>query len=152
MCDEARVDGEHTLAGDEGVERKPVGDVVGALDGEVPEALVDDVARSEVVLGGEHRGARLELGAHGLAGALGAAPRRVGAHAGAQLEDGAGDLEPSWDLAAGPELEQEVETAVAAPVAHAGRAALADVHEACLLQALERLAHRVAARAELVAE
>ena len=49
-------------------------------------------------------------------------------------------------------LEQQLEPAVLAPVAHAGRPALADRDEPGLLQALERLAHRVPARLELLAQ
>ena len=50
------------------------------------------------------------------------------------------------------EVEQQLEPAVPAPVAHAGRAALADRDQPGLLQALERLAHRVPAGLELLAQ
>ena len=65
---------------------------------------------------------------------------------------GALQLELRRGVALRGEREQEVEPAVVAPVAHAGRAALADADQPRLLQPLERLAHGVAARAELLGQ
>ena len=50
------------------------------------------------------------------------------------------------------DVEQQLEPAVAAPVAHARRAALADRDQPGLLQALERLAHGVAVASELLGQ
>ncbi len=148
----ARVEHEHVLAGDERVEREPVGDVARAVDDRVPEALVLRVARLRLGRRGERLRARHDRGAQCGVRALGAAARRVGADAGAQLERGALRLELGRHLALRRERQQQVEPAVAAPVAHARGTAVADPDQARLLQPLERLAHGVTARAELLAQ
>ena len=63
------------LAGDERVERQPVGDVAGAVDDRVPQALVLRVARLRVGARGERLGARDDLGA--LGGVARSAARRA---------------------------------------------------------------------------
>ena len=63
-----------------------------------------------------------------------------------------GTCERVGRVALGGDVEQQLEPAVVAPVADAGRAALADRDQARLLQALERLAHGVTAGLELLAE
>ena len=139
----------HRVLADQRVEREPVGEVVGAVDDQVPERLVDRVAGVEVVFCRQHLGARLQLGAHHRARAGRAAAGCVGADARAHLHDRPLDLEPRRDLV---ELEQQLQPAVAAPVAHARGAALGDADEPRLLQPLERFADRVPARAEVLAE
>ena len=145
-ADEPRVERQQPLPGHERVEREPVGEVVRALDHEVPERLVDRVADVEVVLGGEHLGARLELRPHDRARPRRAPARGVGADARAHLQHRALEPEAGRHVAGGAELDQQVEPAVVAPVAHPRRPALADPHEAGLLQPLERLTHRMPAR------
>ena len=146
------VEHEHVLAGDERVEREPVGDVAGAVDDRVPEALVLDVARLGL-------GAAASASARATISARWAASRarRRGARRRRRRRRAApaparSSLQLGRHVALRGEREQQVEPAVAAPVAHAGRAAVADPDQPRLLQPLERLAHRVAARAELLGQ
>ena len=113
------------LAGLERVEREPVGEVAGGVDDQRPHPLVLGVAGLGVGGGGERLGAGGDLGPLGGGGALRGAAGGVGADAGAQLERRALQLELRRRVALGAEREQQVEPAVAAPVADAGRPALA---------------------------
>ena len=74
------VEHQHVLAGDERVEREPVGDVAGAVDDDVPEALVLGVARLRVGRVAASASARAAISARWAGvGALGAARRAASA-------------------------------------------------------------------------
>ena len=106
------------------------------------------VAGREILDGGELLGAGDELRALRGVGALRAAPGGVGADARPHLHRRPRGVQGLGHFA----LEQQLEPAVMAPVAHAGRAALADGDEPGLLQPLERLPHHVPARLQFLAE
>ena len=151
-ADALRVEHQHVLAGLERVEREPVGEVAGGVDDQRPQPLVLRVAGLGVGGRGERLGAGGDLGPLRGGRALRGAAGGVGADAGAQLERRALQLELRRGVALRAEREQQVEPAVRAPVAHAGRPALGDADQPGLLQPLERLAHGMAARAELLAQ
>ena len=107
---------------------------------------------SSAVRGGERLGPRGDLGPLRRARTLRAPARGVGADARAQLQRRALGLELGRHLAGRREREEQVQPAVVAPVAHAGRSPVADADEPGLLEPLERLPHGVAAGAELLGE
>ena len=107
------------------------------------------VARVEVVDRGELLGPRLDLGP--------AAPRRPLAHRRAASAPTHARISiaarGTWSSSgASVEVEQQLEPTVPAPVPHPRRAALADRDQPGLLQPLQRLADRVPARRQLLAE
>ncbi len=137
----ARRLGRGVEVGEQAVVGQPVCEVVGAVDDAVPEGRVAQgrgelVVVERVVQRGDRRRGR----------ALGAAARGVDADAEAQLEHRAQVL----GVAGGErQLGEEVEAAGRAPVEHARRAAVGDLDEPGLLQALDGLADRVAVALQL---
>ena len=131
---------------------QPVGDVVGALDEQIPHAGVEFGEAFEV--GGVALGHRvhgdLEFEDERGEGPLGAAPHDVGADCAAQLEDRPDDGGVDGAVGAQDELREQVEAGPPAVVGHLGGAAVLDLDEPGLLEALQRLADRLAVDAELL--
>ena len=113
---------------DERRQREPIGDVVGALDDQVPQHLVVRVARRRGPRRAASCSARATICAFSAASARSrTSARRVGADARAHLHRRPRRMQRLRRVALGREIEQQLESAVPAPVPHARRAALAEI-------------------------
>ena len=134
------------------VQRQPVGQVARAQHHLAPQHGIADVHRRVVGAdgGGGALGQLLHAREGRRVGALGAPAGRVHAHAGPQLQHRPGQV--GRRLGARLQVQQDLQPAAVAPVAHARGAALADGHEPRLLQPLQRLAHGVAVDAQVLGQ
>ena len=158
----ARLGLEHLLRGllrggagrEQAVVGEQVGEVVGRLDDRAPQRLVARRQRRRARRRGRSRRRTRRSSAATCSGARAGRgePRDVDADPAARLDDRAQQLGPGAAVAGERHVREQVEPAVGAPVAHARRAAVADLDEPGLLEALERLADGVAVHGERLGE